>query len=373
MLPLATVTMPRIPIVASLIRGRGQNCASRFWDRCFSTSTGILHHEWVSGGKISKHRPAQSDTDNGPKSTVVFLHGLLGSGKNLRMPAKRLTRAHPSINALLIDLRGHGNTSASDTLGLASSDGATQQNVAHTLESCADDVVRTVKDLGMVGPLHSPVGIVGHSFGGRTALQYLHSLLHASADHPDEDDVHPPLATYILDAVPGEAHASVADVVDKVSSVGMPIGSKKELISELMENRGVGEDIALWMTTNLIKSPCGQGFNWTFDLDVARGILDDFPQQNFVELAKDVGTKYVAYPDGVGSGRRKSKIEIVMAGKNEAWTPSVIEELQGLRETSLPSSDPFLNLHLLPDAGHNVHVDDLEGLMRLLEDGFRLS
>lgn len=365
-IPVATVT--------SLIRVRGHNSASLRWDRFFaSTSTGsasgsggILHHEWVSEGKIRKDRPGAPPGTN--SRTVVFLHGLLGSGKNLRMPAKRLTQAHPNVNALLIDLRGHGNTSASDTLGLASSD-ATHH--AHTLQSCADDVVRTVKHLGMVGPSHSPVGIVGHSFGGRTALQYVHSLLHSSADHPDDDDVHPPWSTYILDAVPGHAHASVADVVDKVSSVEMPIGSKKELISELMEKRGVDEDIALWMTTNLVKSQCGQGFDWTFDLDVARGILDDFPRQQFVELAKDVGSKYVTYPDGLGSGMRKSKIEIVMAGKNEAWTPSVIDQLQGLRETSLPSSDPFLNLHLLPDSGHNVHVDDLEGLMLLLEDGFR--
>lgn len=63
-----------------------------------------------------------------------------------------------------------------------------------------------------------------------------------------------------------------------------------------------------------------------------------------------------------------------MAGQNEVWTSSIVDEMEAtLREESLPSHDPFLTMHTLLDAGHtsNVHVDDLEGLMRLLGDGFR--
>ena len=129
------------------------------------------------------------------------------------------------------------------------------------------------------------------------------------------------------------------------------------------------------MTTNLVKSPCGTpdgGFVWTFDLGVIRQILEDFPQQDFMELTRDVGARYVNHPDGIGSAGRKSRLSVVMAGQNEAWTQSIVEEMETtLREKSLPSHDPFLTMHTLPDAGHNVHVDDLEGLMRLLEDGFR--
>ena len=338
--------------------------------RCFSSSTGILHHEWITGGKITKEPPERQH------GTVLFLHGLLGSGKNLRMPAKRLTQAHPHLTALMLDLRGHGTTSALNTLGIQ------KDSRVHTLQSCADDVIHTVRQLGLFGPVDSPVGVVGHSFGGRTALQYVHTLLHPdgssfdSVHHQEDDDIHPPYATFILDAVPGQAHGSVAKVVDTVSTVPMPIGSKKELVSQLVGTYGVDEPTALWMTTNLIKSPAqpdgSGGFVWTFDLDVIRQILEDFPQQDFMELTRDVGARYVNHPDGIGSAGRKSRLSVVMAGQNEAWTPSLVEEMETtLREKSLPSHDPFLTMHTLPDAGHNVHVDDLDGLMRLLEEGFR--
>ena len=342
---------------------------------------GILHHEWITGGKITKERPERSGDGTQQQGTVVFLHGLLGSGKNLRMPAKRLTQAHPHLTALMLDLRGHGTTSALNTLGIEK-----DNRVVHTLQSCADDVIHTVKRLGLVGPVESPVGVVGHSFGGRTALQYVHSLLHPddgsstfdSVYHPEDDDVvHPPHATFILDAVPGQAHGSVARVVDSVSTVPMPICSKKELVSQLVGTYGLDEPTALWMTTNLVKSPCGtpdggDGFVWTFDLNIIRQILEDFPQQDFMELTRDVGARYVNHPNGIGSAGRKSRLSVVMAGKNEAWTSSIVEEMEmTLRERSLPSHDPFLTMHTLPDAGHNVHVDDLEGLMRLLEEGFR--
>lgn len=295
------------------------------------------------------------------------------------MPAKRLTQARPHLTALMLDLRGHGSTSAMDTLGLSTTLNADDHRAVHTLQSCADDVIHTVQELGLVGPIDSPVGVVGHSFGGRTALQYVHTLLHppgaspTDVHHPEDDEVHPPHVTYILDAVPGEAHKSVADVVDTVSNVPMPIGSKKELISTLMGTYGVDEPTALWMTTNLVKCPNGSGgFVWTFDLDVIQQILDDFPQQNFMELTRNVGARYVNHPEGIGSGARKSRLGLVMAGKNKAWTPSVMDDLEmTLRERSLPSHDPFLTMHTLENAGHNVHVDDLDGLMRVLEDGLR--
>lgn len=352
-------------ILSGLRRSRLNLSSKRIFQQtrpfCSATSdAGILHHEWVSDGKLSRHRPPNVDG----KNIVLFLHGLLGSGKNLRMPAKRLTKSNPNVDALLIDLRGHGNTSASATLG---TDGT---KPPHTLETCANDVIRTVSELGMIGPHSSPVGVIGHSFGGRLALEYLHKLLHAPADHPEEGDVHPPISTWILDSVPGQAHKSVADVVDKVSSVEMPVRNKKELIYLLMQEKGVSEDIALWMTTNLTASPDGEGFVWAFDLNVVRDVLGDFPRQDFFGLTKDVGTKYVNFPNGVGSRGRKSKIGIVMAGKNEAWTPSVVDELESLNETLLPSDDPFLKTHWLENSGHNVHVDDLNGLMKLIERDF---
>ena len=77
---------------------------------------------------------------------VVFLHGLLGSGKNLKTFAKRLSDRHEHIKPLLLDLRGHGSSPPGSNT---------------TLNKCAQDVIFTLKHLGFVGD-NSPIGVVGH-------------------------------------------------------------------------------------------------------------------------------------------------------------------------------------------------------------------
>ena len=42
--------------------------------------------------------------------TAVLIHGILGSRRNLLSFAKRLSRAFPSWQFLLVDLRCHGQT-----------------------------------------------------------------------------------------------------------------------------------------------------------------------------------------------------------------------------------------------------------------------
>ena len=45
-----------------------------------------------------------------PRKTIAFLHGILGSGGNLRTIARRFVDARPSWTAWLVDLRGHGRS-----------------------------------------------------------------------------------------------------------------------------------------------------------------------------------------------------------------------------------------------------------------------
>ncbi len=61
----------------------------------------VLHHEWVVDGKIV-NGIEDHDHEHDPRRTVIFLHGLLGSGKNLRSPAKRLTQQYPNLKALML-------------------------------------------------------------------------------------------------------------------------------------------------------------------------------------------------------------------------------------------------------------------------------
>src|SRR2546426_12026329 len=87
-----------------------------------------------------------------PERAIAFLHGILGRGNNLRTIARRFVEERPGWTALLVDLRGHGS-SPKGTAG-------------PSLEAAARDVVK----LAARGA-QPPGAIVGHSFGGKIALE----------------------------------------------------------------------------------------------------------------------------------------------------------------------------------------------------------
>jgi len=112
----------------------------------------VLSHEWLINGKLLFERPIE---DGRCKSVVIFLHGLLGRGRNLRSPAKLLTEKYPYLQALLLDARGHGKSPSF--------------HPPHDIQNSTIDVMETLKYLNLVDK-KSPIAVIGHSFGGRIAL-----------------------------------------------------------------------------------------------------------------------------------------------------------------------------------------------------------
>ena len=328
----------------------------------------VLHHEWIIDGKLvqASSSPSPSPSTDTDTDTVVFLHGLLGNGKNLRTPAKKLTEeTGGAVAALMIDLRGHGQSAMSERYA-----------PPHSIHNCSMDVIDTLKALHLTGT-NSPVGVVGHSFGGRCALGYHHTLLkqyqqqastntNTSTSTSESTIVLPPKHCWILDSCPGKVHSSVANVIAAVSSIQMPISSKKELVRILTNEKNIDLAIASWMTTNLQKAGQGQGqgFDFMFDLDVVKDILENFPQQDMMGMLRDC----------IEMGKNTSTIHKIIAARNSAWTNDILQELETIRResddsSSSSSSPPSLNLVTL-DAGHWVHIDDLDGLMKSMTTAF---
>ena len=332
------------------------------------------------------------------REVIVFLHGLLGNAKNLRTPAKILTRRLPQYDALLLDVRGHGGSSSSVHSTTNNNSAFTRP---HNMQSCVEDVIYTLSNLGLHGHDDSPSVICGHSLGGRIALQYTHSILHATGSTASLS-IQPPKQTWILDSVPGVADPSVSKVLSAISSLStmmttasssspsssssappavgtVPTKIKSQITTKLIDEYGLDNHVATWIVSSLRGiDEHSQHPIWAFDIDIAMELVQNFTQQDVVGMIREVvestsNTTTSANDDDVTADQPNNLsrvvVQLVMAGKNESWTEHIVSELQSIQSSSFhkrPSSS--FKMHKLDKAGHWVHVDDLDGLMKLMVD-----
>jgi hypothetical protein len=122
------------------------------------------------------------------------------------------------------------------------------------------------------------------------------------------------------------------------------------------------------------------GLQWIFDLDIANELIINFDNQDFVKMISNItyaatstATNF-AISDPSSSTSPSSSVHLVMAGKNTQWTDEIVSKLKSIHtyrgeESSLSYSlypKSSFQMHKLENAGHWVHVDDLEGLLRLM-------
>ena len=231
------------------------------------------------------------------------------------------------------------------------------------------DIINTLSNpkLGLTG-LNSPAAIYGHSLGGWISLQYLHTLCSSTRQLNDDGDMElePPRQTWVLNYVPGQADPSVHSVLRAISSLPTHIPLKAWLVDTLVKEYSMNKAVAMWMATNL-RDRGDKSFDWIFDLSIANELVDNFSDQNFVELIHDVTTATSA--DGAKSSN--STVQLVMAGKNNLWSEEIDSELQSIPSFQKSSPSSLFQMHTLDKAGHWVHVDDVDGLLKLMVTGLR--
>ena len=258
---------------------------------------------------------------------ALFLHGALGSGNNLRSLAVKLTKLRPEYRFCLVDLRHHGESL-----------GAPPPN---TLQACANDLAALIAELG-----HEPEVIAGHSFGGKTALMF-------SSLFPGRTR-----QLWILDSNPGTQEPTAANevirVIQAVRSTTTPAADRAHVVSQLLE-QGLSSGTSNWLATNLQRQP--EGFVWRFNLDAIYELMLDYFRVDLWPVLE--------------SPASDSDFRVVVAERSDRWAPENRARLEAMLETvrhqaTTVRSHGTVALHIVPNAGHWLHVDNPAFLLELI-------
>ncbi|KAL0374843.1 UNVERIFIED_CONTAM: 40S ribosomal protein S14-3 [Sesamum radiatum] len=219
---------------------------------------------------------------------------------------------------ILVDLRNHGRSAEIEGL-----------LPPHNLENAAKDLADLVKSEG----LEWPDVVIGHSMGGKVALQFAQSC----ANGHYGDDVTLPKQLWVLDSVPGKViqdntDGEVEKVLQTLQSLPSTIPSRKWLVDHMLK-LGFSKSLSEWIGSNLKKS--GEQETWAFNLDGAVQMFNSYREMDYWPLLDHT-------PKGM-------EIDIVRAEKSDRWTrmlysslnASQLKELTKMRERSQFMSFPM--------------------------------
>lgn len=246
---------------------------------------------------------------------ALLLHGILGSGANLRTLARRVVEARPGLAAVLVDLRLHGASR-----GVAG---------PHTVQAAAHDVADLCRDI------HANVTLaVGHSFGGKVLLSLLGERLVA------------PRAACVLDSCPGprptaRGSESTVAVIALLRRLARRFESRAAFV-EAVVAEGQERGLAQWLSMNLVRD--GDGLLFGVDLDGVEALLADY-------FAVDLWPVVEQPPEG-------TLVHMIVGGRS-----SVLDGADRERLSALARERPDrCRVTVLEGAGHWVHVDDPDGV-----------
>jgi esterase len=316
----------------SLIRPRRVGILHRRLFHATSSPQSVLHTEWIG-------RPSL-DSQPLTGTVLVFLHGLLGNSRNVKTLAQKTCALYTSPG-LLVDLRGHGRSKECHEYG----SGTVTDRVPVTLDDCVGDIQETLQHVGVSqstnGKLTSTTNItfVGHSLGGRVAMQYVHARLEPRPSH-----------VWLLDTVPGLANTKVESVIRIAELVReeKSAWTRPNLQRALTESHGLDTATAQWLASSYDPSKHDFGF----DLTVAHNLVQSMDEQDFLGFLQEAVHEHWC------------KIDLVRGGQNADWHayPHTISLLQAMAKEHAGT----FGYHTLPKAGHWVHIDDLPGLLNAM-------
>ena len=244
-----------------------------------------------------------------PAKAFVFLHGILGRGANWRSLARRFVQACPVYRALLVDLRRHG--ASVDVPG-------------------PDTVAAAAADLrALPGPI---AGLLGHSFGGKVALQY------ARTKAVEE--------LWLVDSNPGarpdrRGSETIGEVLGALRRAPRRVRTRDEFVRALTPH-GLDLGVARWLAMSLRRED--DGFAYPVDLDTIEALLDDYFSVDLWPALEEV----------------RGDVHLVVATRSAVFGPE-----DRRRAHALAARRANVFVHEI-DAGHWVHAEAPDVLLSLM-------
>lgn len=238
---------------------------------------------------------------------LVILHGLLGTSDNWQTLGKRFAESH---RVHLIDQRNHGRS---------------PHHPAHSYEAMAEDVLHYLNERNI-----QRVSIIGHSMGGKTALEFAHR-------YPDR--VHKLVIADMAARAYVPHHGSIFDAL---LSAPIDVADSRSTVEAHLMDRLDDPGVVAFLMKNLRREKSG-GFTWRPNLSV---------------LATAMG----AVVDEVPLGMNTLPTLAIYGGKSNYVNADDLDQFQ--------AACMQFQSHEIEDAGHWLHAshpeeffDEVEGFL----------
>ncbi|MGB0183876.1 MAG: alpha/beta fold hydrolase [Opitutales bacterium] len=242
---------------------------------------------------------------------VVMLHGLLGSGRNWSTIARAM---EGDFAVHVVNLRNHGQSPHAESMRWA-------------------ELVADLEAYRERAGLESMV-LLGHSLGGKIAMRYACEYgerVKALAIVDIAAKAYPPYHEAEFRAM---KRLAVADLLNRKEA--------EELLSAEVPDWALRQ----FLLTNLVRDEATGTFKWQINLEALHASLPHIRQNSLREEDRYPG------PSLLVRGGRSNFLEDGDFERMRGWFPNLEEAV-------------------LPEAGHNVHVEDRAGFLQVLQGWLR--
>lgn len=256
---------------------------------------------------------------------VLCLHGAYDHGRMWDHLAPQI--AALGFHVVALDLRGHG-----DSERLAS---------GHIWAASVMDIVRVARHYG------SPVGLIGHSFGGGQGLMVASTFQEDVRWLVNIDGLGPPASMFEEERDIAEVAATGFASAERVLWRSPRSYDSRE---EMAERRG-GVNVRLpreWLDHLVLHGTAEveEGFVWKSDPMFSVGMPDDFSLEHL----------YAEYET------TRCPVLVITGGEHDTWSDLTDEDLAA-RVACIPDA----RHHVIDGAGHYVHVERPDEVLRLIK------